>query len=338
MIKSWCSSENPKAEWKAIRTPSHVAKIRAAIDKNFARYFYSLVHPAVAPAQGADLLARLGEKYKVTPSSKPAPTGTVAPSVFVKSIADHHKKAERYRGVFEPEVLQEFRSDDPDAFKTHLSRKCPVIVSLLQSHSSELKDWMMKYRLRTSEDLLSVFENLLAFAQEYMDELGVEKTYSTLETADALALDEFDTEELSITGVVGSGIKSLALYHLYPRVFPALGGRSVFALYFLTDKSTFDLRSKTSEFLIVNDGKEGKDVNIAMDHNYWYPYSQFTEYAMQVARSIQAECAARGIDFDVEYRYVYANAFFEHICDIHAADLKVMAGVDEMREQIWASK
>ena len=257
MIKSWCSSDNPKAEWNDIKRPAHVAQIRAAITKNLPHYFDSLVHPAEAPAPGTDLLARLGEKYKVTASNKatPAPKAKADASSFEKAIADHDKRAQQYRGVFEPEVLEEYRADDPDTFKTLLSRKCPVIRIITNSKSTELKDWRIAYKRCPSEKLLTVFENLLAFASEYLDELGVEKKYATLKTAEALAVDDFDTDELSIPGVIGSGIKSLALYHLYPRVFPALGGRSVFALYFLTEKATFDLRSKTSEFLIVNDAK-----------------------------------------------------------------------------------
>lgn len=335
MIKSWCSSDNPKAEWKDIRAPAHVAKVRAAIAKNFSRYFESLVHPAQGAPAGTDLLARLGEKYKVTTSAKPAAVAKADPSGFVEAIEDHEKKAARYRAVFEPEVLSEFRTDDPDAFKTHLSRKCPVITSLLQSGDSELKEWKMKYRLRSSDELLTVFENLLAFAEEYMADHGEEKSYAKLKTADDLALDDFDTEELSILGVIGSGIKSLVLHHFHPRVFPILRGPSMFALFFLTDKSAFELRSDTSEFLIVDDGKKGKDVNIAMEHNYWYPYAQFAEYAVQVADLIEQACKARAIDFDVNYRHVYVDAYFAHICEVHAADVKVMKGTDELT---WASK
>lgn len=334
MLKSWCIDDNPKAEWKDIRAPAHVAKVRAAIEKNFARYFDSLVHPPQAAPAGTDLLARLGEKYKVT-SSKPAPAAKADPSAFVNAIEEHDKKAHRYHAVFDAEVLTEFRADDPDAFKTHLSRKCPVIISLLQSSDSELKEWKMKYRVRDSEELLVVFENLLAFAAQYMADHGDEKTYATRVTASDLALDEFDTEDLSILGVIGSGIKSLVLHHFYPRVFPILRGPSMFALFFLTDKSAFDLRSDTSEFLIVDDAKKGKDLNIAMDHNYWYPYAQFTEYAVLVARLLQTACKASGIDFDVEHRYVYVDAYFAHVCEVHAADLKVMRGIDELA---WASK
>lgn len=135
--------------------------------------------------------------------------------------------------------------------------------------------------------------------------------------------------------MIGSGIKSLVLHHFHPRVFPILRGPSMFALFFLTDKSAFDLLSDTSEFLIVDDGKKGKDLNIAMDHNYWYPYAQFNEYAVLVARLLKAACKAHGIDFDVEHRYVYVDAYFAHVCEVHAADLKVMRGIDEL---IWASK
>lgn len=335
MIKSWCNSDNPKAEWKDIREPAHVAKVRAAIEKNFSRYFESLVHPPQAAPAGADLLARLGEKYKVTTSAKPVPVTKADPTAFIDAIEQHEKKAPRYRGVFETEVLNEFRTDSPDEFKTHLSRKCPVIISLLQSSDNELKEWKMKYRLRSSDELLAVFENLLAFAEEYMAEHGDEKTYAKLKTASDLALDDFDTEEVSIQGVIGSGIKSLVLHHFYPRVFPILRGPSMFALFFLTDKSAFELRSDTSEFLIIDDGKKGKNVNIAMEHNYWYPYAQFAEYAVLVADHIQKACEARAIDFDVEFRHVYVDAYFAHVCEIHAADVKVMKGTDELT---WASK
>jgi hypothetical protein len=335
MIKSWCNDET-KWEWDDIRKPAHVAKVHAAIDKNFTRYFDSMVKPAM-PA-GADLFAKLGEKFKVTGGPKPPPSGKADASAFVAAIGDYDKKAQRYRNLCDLAVLQEFRDDGPDAFKAELSRKCPVIVSVLQSKNAELKDWKIGYRLATSESLLSVFESLLRFGDEYMGKRGLEKTFSKLRTAKELALDHFDTPELSIPGVIGSGIKSLTLYHLHPSVFPSLGGRSMFALYFLTERSHFSLRSGGSEFLIINDGLKGKDLNMPMDHNYWYPYSPFAEYAMHVARLIESACAARGIDFDAQYRQVYVDAYFGHVCRLHAADLKVMAGIDDLREPSWAAK
>lgn len=341
MRKSWSMEDepgkaNPKAEWDDIRAPEHVAKVHAAIDKNFAKYFDSLMQPTVAT--GVDLLATLGGKYKVTKSSKPVAAPKSHAAVLVKAITDYEKMAQRYRKLFDGDVLQEYRDDQPDTFKTELSRKFPVIMSLLRAGSTELKEWKIKYNLKTSEELLCVFENLLAFSDEYMKARGAEATYSKLREASEFDLDGFDGEGMSIPGVIGSGIKSLALYHRHARVFPALGGRSVYGLFFLTDKSSFSLRSETSEFLMISDGLKGRDINMRMDHNYWYPYSLFAEYAMHVANSIQAACAARGIDFDVEYRHVYVDAFFGHIGDVHAADLKVMAGVDELREAMWAAK
>lgn len=335
MIKSWCNSDNPKAEWADIRERGHVAKVRAAIEKNFPRYFESLVHPPQAAPAGPDLLARLGEKFKVTQAPKAATAAKADPTAFVEAIEEHEKRAPRYQAVFDPAVLSEYRADNPDAYKTHLSRKCPVIIHLLKSSDNELKDWKMKYRLRSSEDLLTVFENLLAFCEEYMADHGDEATYAGLKTADDLALDDFDTEEVSIQGVIGSGIKSLALHHFHPRVFPILRGPSMLALFFLTDKSAFDLRSDTSEFLIIDDGKKGRDVNIAMEHNYWYPYAQFVEYAVLVADLIEKACKTKAIDFDKNFRHVYVDAYFAHVCETHGPDLKVMRGLDELA---WASK
>lgn len=333
MYKSWTED---KAEWKDIVEPAHIAKVRKAIDANFARYFETLTRPAVP--QGNDLFERLGEKFKVAPSKKPLPASKPDASAFVDAIAAYSKKAQRYRNFFTQDILTEFRNDDPDEFQSQLRKKCPVILGLVQSKSDDLKEWRIKYKQTSSPELLEVFENLINFAADYDNDAGKEASYSKYVDHGEFQVDDFDTEEMSILGVIGGGIKSTVLYHLNPRVFPERSDAAMFALFFLTDKSPFSLRSKTSEFLQIDDRKLGRDVNLKMDHNYWYGYPLFCSYAMQVARRLEDACRTVHIDFDVEHRYVYVDAYFDHICEVHADELKVMRGVDDLKQLSWAAK
>ena len=337
MLKSW-SDDDDKREWEDVEERDHIAQIRAAVQKNFPKYFASLVRPA--PPKGNDLLSHLSKagKFKVTPPKKAKVDPIADASMFEAAIRAYEKESVSYRDFFSAEGLQQYRDDDPDAFKTDLSRKCPIIRKLIQSKRSELKEWRIKYNRTPSEELLSTFEQLLSFAEEYLNESGDEEHYVTLDAWDDFEFDGYDEDSAAVPGVIGGGIKSLVLYHREPRVFPSRSGAAMYGLFFLTEKLSFGLRSKTSEFLMIDDHLDGADVNIKMDHNYWYSYRLFTSYAMMVARLIEHACKERSLSFDVDYRHVYVDAFFQHVCDCHADEVKVMRGVDDLKEQYWAAR
>lgn len=339
MLKSW-SDDDKKTEWRDVEKADHIARLWARIEKAVPRYFESLVAPA--EAAGTDLLDQLATsgRFKVAAKkASPAPKQRVADgAAFEKALAAYEKKATKYRDFFDPEVLTEYRDDDPDAFKDALSRKCPVILTILQSKSPELKEWLFKYRVTPSEELLSTFENLVGFAQAYIAEHDDDEAYAGYDAIDDFDFDGFDDEAAGLAGVIGGGIKSIVLYHLEPRIFPERSSAAVYALYFLTGKEAFGLRSKTSEFLMINDHLLGADVNMKMDHNYWYSYRLFTLYALRIGRMIEGLCREHGLSFDVDDRYVYVDALLQHVVETHKADMKVLRGVDDLREQFWATK
>lgn len=335
MLKSW-SDEEDKSEWNDVVDEDHIAQVTEKIEQNFEKYFNSLVKPAAAT--GTDLLGQLGSKFKVKASKKPKSEPVADASVIEDALAAYERESTGYRDFFDAERINDYREDDPSAFKTDLARKCSVVRKLRQSKRRELQEWQIKFNRTPSADMLATFERLIGFADEYATESGDEDTYSELESWEDFAFDGYEEDAAGIPGVIGGGIKSLVLYHLNPRIFPSRSGQAMYGLFFLTDKSHFGLRSKTSEFLMIDDNLEGADVNIKMDHNYWYSYRLFTSYAMMMAKMLEKACKEHGISFDVDHRYVYVDAFFQHVCDRHGDEVKVMRGVDDLKEQHWAAR
>ncbi|MDC3958565.1 hypothetical protein KEG38_32215 [Polyangium jinanense] len=328
MYKSW-SDDEEKHEWNDIAEPKHIADVWVAIANGFDKYFPSLV-ASKAPPHGESVLAHLGQSpaFKLTAPKKPSAPAFDASS-FTSAIQAYDKEAPKYREFFDTDMLREYREDDPDSFKAMLSRKCPVIRKCTQSKREELKEWNIRYKLTPSEVLLTKFENLVFFANDYLGTRGDESEYAEIDDPDDIGFESVEEEQVGVPGVIGGGIRTRVLHNLDARVFPDRSGTALYGMYFLSGMGTFGLRSKTSEFLMVDDKVKNPDRNIKMDHNFWYPYRIFTIYALRIARRIEEECAKRSLCFDTQYRYVYVDALLHHVCDQHRQDLSVMRGQDE---------
>jgi hypothetical protein len=329
MLKSW-TNDDEKSEWRAVEEADHVAAVWTAVEHSMPEYLAKMVAPS-APG-GEDILSKLKAtgNFKVT-SKKAKPVAPIAdPSHFDDALKAFEKRSAKYQEFFVTDLLQEFRDDDPDSFKGALSKRCPVIQGGLNAKSEDLKEWKIKFKMTPSSELLTTFENLVTFADEYLESDGDEDEYSQHDAMGDFEFEGFDGEHVGVPGVIGGGIKSEVLYNLHPRLFPLRSKRALCGLYFLTGRSHFGLRSKTSEFLMIDDTIKNPAWNMRMDHNYWYSYALFTLYAMRVARALQDAFIEKGLSFEVDHRYVYVDAFFRHVCDCHPEDMKVMGGGDDM--------
>ncbi len=245
---------------------------------------------------------------------------------FEEAIEAYDNKQAKYQEFFDREALQEYQDDDPSLFKSNLSKYCPVVHRCVYSTRPEMVEWQMKFKDTPSQELLDIFVNLVSFADEYVENCDLRKFKAFDEWG------EFDFEPLeedenySVQGVVGMGIKSEVLYHLYPHIFPKRGRLDVYGLYFLSGMEDFGLPGKNSEFLMINDMKNAYTHNLKMDHNYWYPYSLFSLYTMRLVRLIAGKSKSAGVELDNKYRFVYAAAFLEHVCKQNRESMEVMLG------------
>jgi hypothetical protein len=300
------STNQELGEYELIRHPAHIANVWSAIETSLPKYWDKFVQGERKPSVGkkeavANMLAR----------------------VFGKSIADYEKEAPKYRQVFDPDALDEFR-DDPNAFKQALSRDVPVIANTLRQRRTELKDWQRHFRMARANDLLEVFSNLLDFVKEWSDDHPAAQ-YHKFDKPASFELDPLDDDEtMAIENVVGMGIKSIVIHHLDPERLPPRGRNGLYGLYFLSGRDPFGLPSQSSEFLMVNDINLASDGSMIMDQNYWYPYGVFSLYALRIYKWIDTKALSIEFKLDRSIRYVYVERFFESVCAQHTADLKTM--------------
>jgi len=238
------SKSQDLGEYDLIRTPKHVARVWAEIEKSLPTYWSHLVQTERQHHTESLFAEKCGKEL-------PAEATVVGP-VFIKALADYEKEAEKYRHWFESETLAEFH-DDPNAFKQMLSRDVPIIANTLRQRRDELKEWQMHFHDTKSKDLLEVFSNVIDFVDEWTNEHPSEE-YADLDDPVAFGLDPLDDDKtMVISSVIGMGIKSIVLYHLDPSRFPARGQNALYGMYFLSGRSDFRLPSKTSEFLMIDD-------------------------------------------------------------------------------------
>ncbi len=313
MIRSTNKEQN---EYSLVKQPAHLKRVWEVVEASLPKYWDMFVAAEKEKTPSAKLAAKFGG----TASAK---EGGIVAKVFEDAVEFYEKEAEKYRKFFDPDALEEY-FDDPNAFKQGLARDIPVIANTLRQRNAELRDWQMHFRAARPKDLLEVFTNVLDFRAEWSKE-HAPTNYAKHDAPDEFALDPLDDDEtMSLVNVIGMGIKSIVLYYLDPERLPPRGRNGLYGLFFLSAKNHFDLPSKSSEFLMINDLSPTPDGSIIMDQNYWYPYGTFSVYAIRVFRWIHERAKASGFTVDPKMRYVYVDRFFQSVCDQHVADLKTM--------------
>jgi len=235
------------------------------------------------------------------------------------------KDRKKYLKLLDAEFLEEFE-EDPNAFKSTLKKDCPIIQRCLNSNVDEMKDYKIKFNMATGDELLRVTQNLVDFANAYMDGFDDDWLDSVREVDD-LELDELgdmQNEDYTAFGVIGGGIKSHFLYSLYPQAFPNRSQNAIWALYYLSGKDDFGFHDG-SEFLMMHIEAKGA----VIQQNYHYPYDLFAFYALQVYRWFETACSDKGLSLDREFRFVHLDAFLNHISDKHRDEIRMLKGTGD---------
>lgn len=271
----------------------HIQAVLTEIGKNFPKYFQSF-----------------------------CPSAAAANKAFAKAIKDWEQDAPAYEEFLDPDSLEEYE-DDPNSFKGDLKKKCPIIRRCLNSSANEMKKYKKSFNLSTGRDLLTTTANIVQFGTEYIDSFDHKKHEKATEV-DSLGLTELLEEDYIAYGVIGGGIKSHFLYSRYPYAFPNRSQSALWALYFLTDKKEFGF-DDGSEFLMIDTDEERPTTQ----QNYHYPYDLFAFYALKIYLILKEALAKKGVVLQDDCRYVYLDAFFNHIAEKHQEDINVLKGAGE---------
>jgi len=159
-----------------------------------------------------------------------------------------------------------------------------------------------------------VVYNLYNFAEEYYNNFYDEDIYDDIDNYKDLQISDLDTEDYTVYGVIGGGIKSHMLYKVYPSVFPNRSRDAIWALWYLSDKKTFECK-QDSEFLMIDVEKS------VTQQNYFYPYELFTFYAHQIFQMLKQEAHENNVYLDSENRYIIVDAFLTFIAEQHDEEI-----------------
>lgn len=279
--------------------PEHMKEVLADLHTGFQRYF-----PRFAPDKET-----LKTRYDT-------------------AIKAFEKDQVIYEDVLDLALLEEFE-DDPGSFKGEFSRKYPIIRRSLQSRAAGMERYQASFHAATGQPMLKVVRNLATFAQNYRQQM-TDSDYETIKTVEGFDLADLvkdGTEEGSesyytVRGVIGGGIASHLLYHLYPNFFPNRSQNAIWSLYFLTERKKYGFEDD-SEFLMINHDGTGTQ------QNYFYPYDLFTYYAFRLYGWLKdAGESIRCYTFR-RHRYVYVEAFLGFVAECHQSDIESLRPVYE---------
>ena len=313
------SKSTELGEFDVIGTQPHVQKVWAEIEKSLPKYWAKFV-----VAQPAAAASKLASHFG---GGKQAPNPSPVLQTFAAAIQKYESVASKYRDFFDPDAMEEF-ADSPASFKSHLAKEVPVIAGTLNQRRPELQEWQHDFRRAKANDLLTVFSNIMDFKDDWAATKS-EAVFSKFDSREEFGLDDLDSDEtMTLSSVIGMGIKSIVLFHLDPRLFPQRARTDLYGLYFLSGMQDFGLASESSEFLMINDREPASNGSLIMEHNFWYPYGLFSTYAIRIFRWLDEQVRALGGAFDTKVRYVYVSHFLAAVCAEHAEHMKVMRAHD----------
>lgn len=303
----------------------HIKKVFNAVKRNFDEWFDRFLDSenglGVTSRQFEELKASFGIVAHNSKSSNKNKS-EIYKRIIVSAIDKFENDRQDYINIFDLELLEEYE-DDLNTFKSRVLRdKCPIIRKTIQNkQAKQLDKYRVDFNRSNPSELLAVVTNLCRFGEDYHtdvyernEEIGYEE----------LGMSLMDTDNYTVYGVIGGGIKSHMMYKVHPDYFPNRSRSALWALWYLTEKLSFGC-SMDSEFLMIDTKKN------TTQQNYFYPYELFSYYAYGIYQLLRAKAAELNTYIDEEYRYVIVDAFLGFIADENEEAINFM--VSQIREE-----
>lgn len=298
----------------------HIDKVVDVIKIRFSEYFNDFITLGAGSCVSEKKIQKIATNLGIEDimGKKSLDFSTKLTDIITESLDNFEKDRAKYKDIFDKEKLEEYE-DDPQSFKsTVLKNECPIIHSTLHNkRAKELDKYRYEFSISDPNDLLIVVKKLCCFSEEYYNNFYNKDSYDAIDNYKKLKFSELDTDDYTVYGVIGGGIKSQMLYKVYPSVFPNRSRGAMWALWYLADKESLDCK-KNSEFLMIDVEKS------ITQQNYFYPYELFAFYAHQIFQMLKQKAEANNVYIDLEYRYVIVDAFMSFIAKQHEEEISLL--------------
>lgn len=298
----------------------HIEKVLTLIRKNFDQYFRNFIEAESGLYISKEDVDKIGTNLgiRITQKNKFKDITKKFKNIIKEAIEDFEKDREKYECILNDEVLEEYEEDSVTFKSIALKNECPIIHATYYNKSAkELDKYRHQFNISNSDELLTVVTNLYYFAENYNNEFYDINNYDSINRYWNLQISNLDTDDYTVYGVIGGGIKSHMLYKLYPGLFPNRSRDAIWSLWYLTDKSVIDCEMD-SEFLMIDINK------YITQQNYFYPYELFTFYAHQIYQMLRNKAEELNVGFDDEYRYVYVDSFLKFVTKEHQEEINIL--------------
>jgi hypothetical protein len=299
----------------------HVDMVLSEIKRSFDEYYDRYILSEAGKIMTAEEIEKIATKFGVQGVKVKSENNqkTKLLNIVKESIDCFEKDRNKYLAILDKDSLDEYE-DDPSHFKSIvLKNECPIIHSTIHNKNAKVLDkYRYEFSISDPNKLLTVVRNLHDFANHYFQNMYDPKHYDKLSTYKELNYGKIDTDDYTVYGVIGGGIKSHLLFKYNPEIFPNRSRDAIWALWFLTKKKVFGCH-KDSEFLMI-------DVNKSItQQNYFYPYELFSYYAHQVYILLNKKAEATGVYLDPKYRYVFVDSFLSFVSQEHHEETNLLS-------------
>ena len=320
MISSQIDSSIGKREFELLSDQEHMEEVWKVMQPRLEQYANNYLEGV--------------SHYKDLPSPRDSFSALLA-----EMIKKNDKLHDKYFEIFDMELMEEEYSEDTEGFKAvTLKKDCDVIRKTLQSKTEALGEWKKKFYGCKSQQLYDTFYNMMSFAVEYDEEMD-EEALAGVDSIEGIGFAQMSEDACCQSGVLGFGIVSNILNHMYPRAFPGNYKAGVYSLHFLTGEGKgVNMPSDSSEFLMVKDDFYSKTGVIETEHNYYFPYETFGLYTLRIFRYLEEKIKTRfHKEFPSDYRYLLTNDFYDYVTSIHCSDIVTLCGNDDLLKftTIW---
>lgn len=313
MQQSYLDTDIGNAEFEMLRDQEHVD------------FVWSVMNPIVDKYIDKYLNGITKSKGLLTPEDNF--------TVFLNELIEKNDKLhDKYHEIFDLDIMEDEYAEDVEGFKSAVLKKdCDVIRNTLQSRAEALKEWRAKFYACKSKALYDTFYNMMAFAADYNEEMD-EEAMQALNLVEECGLADMEEDACYQSGVLGYGIVSNILNHMYPRVFPGNYKSGIWSLYFLSDGiKVIEMPSKTSEFSMVKDETWSKTGIYEMEHNYFFPYEVFCIYTLRIYRALTEAIRDRfKKEYPSDYRFLITNHFYDFVTNENKEKITTLAGNDDV--------